>query len=122
MPCPTVDGGIFPDLYVKDVSSKVCDSQAVPTIEKETVATALINGNNGLGAVVGNISMDLAIQKAKTVGIGWVVANSKHFFPTSDLKWIGPKNNFSFPDSNHYGIAGYYSLQAMKSKLIVREF
>jgi L-2-hydroxycarboxylate dehydrogenase (NAD+) len=41
--------------------------------------------------------MKIAIKKAKEVGIGMVVANR----------------------SNHYGIAGYYSLQALDEKLIV---
>ena len=66
------------DLYVKDVSSKVCDGHAVPSIVKETVATALVDGNNGLGAVVGNYSMELAMKKAKDVGIGWVAARSNN--------------------------------------------
>ena len=41
--------------------------------------------------------MDIAIKKAKEFGIGMVVAKG----------------------SNHYGIAGYYSLQALEHNLIV---
>jgi LDH2 family malate/lactate/ureidoglycolate dehydrogenase len=41
--------------------------------------------------------MDLAIKKAKEFGIGMVVCRR----------------------SNHYGIAGYYSMQALKHNLIV---
>ena len=41
--------------------------------------------------------MNLAIQKAKEAGIGMVVAKR----------------------SNHYGIAGYYSMQALKENMIV---
>ena len=36
--------------------------------------TALIEGNNSLGAVVGNYAMGVAIAKAKETGVGWVVA------------------------------------------------
>lgn len=59
-------------MYVNDVKQGVCDGNAVPTITKESVSTALIHGNNGLGPVVGNFCMDLAIKKAKETGIGWV--------------------------------------------------
>ena len=44
--------------------------------------------------------MKLAIKKAKEIGIGMVVANR----------------------SNHYGIAGYYSMQALNDHLIVSFF
>ena len=47
-------------------------------------ATALVDGKNLLGPVVGNFCMDIAIKKAKEFGIGMVVARR----------------------SNHYGIAG----------------
>lgn len=59
-------------MYVNDVKQKMCDGGAIPTIIKESVSTALVNGNNGLGPVVGNFCMDLAIKKAKETGIGWV--------------------------------------------------
>lgn len=54
------------------------DPKAVCSVEKETVATALVNGNNGLGAVVGKFCMDLAIDKAKEAGIGMVVVHGKY--------------------------------------------
>lgn len=53
-------------------------------------------GNNGLGVVVGNFAMDLAVKKAKEIGVGWVVAKG----------------------SNHYGIAGWYTLRALKDGMI----
>ncbi|KAG7153334.1 L-sulfolactate dehydrogenase-like, partial [Homarus americanus] len=59
------------EMYVNDVKQKVCDGDALPSITKESVSTALVNGNNGLGPVVGNFCMDLAVQKAKETGIGW---------------------------------------------------
>lgn len=52
----------------------LCDGHAVPEILKESPATAWVDGKSALGAVVGNFCMDLAIKKAKRVGIGWVVA------------------------------------------------
>ena len=85
-------------MYVRDVKAGTTNSKEEPMIIKESPATALVNGNNLLGPVVGNFCMDLAIQKAKEIGIGMVVANR----------------------SNHYGIAGYYSMQALKEHLIVK--
>ena len=38
------------------------------------IFSALVNGNNCLGATVGKYSMNLAIQKCKNVGVGVVTA------------------------------------------------
>ncbi|ETN62069.1 malate dehydrogenase [Anopheles darlingi] len=84
------------EMYINDLHKNACDGAAVPTILNETPATAWVDGNNGLGAVVGNFCMDLAIKKAKEVGVGWVCAKR----------------------SNHYGIAGWYTLRAMKAGCI----
>jgi len=65
-------------------------------IIKETKATALIDGERGLGQVVGKKGMDLAIKKAKETAVGIVAVRN----------------------SNHYGIAGYYSLMALAQDLI----
>lgn len=79
------------DMYIRDLQSKitVCDTE--PKILKETAATAFVDGSNLLGAVIGNFCMDLAIKKAKEVGIGWVVCKG----------------------STHYGYAGHYSNRAV---------
>lgn len=88
------------EMYVKDVKSGICAGGAVPTIEKESVSTALVQGNNGLGPVVGNYCIDLAINKAKQTGIGWVCARG----------------------SNHYGIAGWYAMRASNQGLLGMSF
>lgn len=84
------------DMYVRDVLAKSIDSVDEPSIIKESGATAYVDGNNLLGPVVGNFCMNLAMKKAKEIGIGMVVAKR----------------------SNHYGIAGYYSMQASDQNLI----
>ncbi|XP_073824336.1 uncharacterized oxidoreductase YjmC isoform X1 [Musca autumnalis] len=84
------------EMYLNDLSINSTDGSAVPKILKETPATAWVDGCNGLGAVVGNFCMDLAIKKAKQVGVGWVCAKG----------------------SNHYGIAGWYPMRAMKEGLV----
>ena len=68
------------EMYVQDVETGICDSNAVPTIVNDKFATALVNGQNTLGPVVGNFCMNLAIEKAKAYGVGWVTANSKNIF------------------------------------------
>ncbi|KAH3694000.1 uncharacterized oxidoreductase YjmC-like [Dreissena polymorpha] len=88
------------DLYVNDIRTGITVSKDEPSIEKETVSTAMVCGNNVLGPVVGNFCMKLAIKKAKETGVGWVVANS----------------------SNHYGIAGYYSMLASDEGLLGMSF
>jgi L-2-hydroxycarboxylate dehydrogenase (NAD+) len=65
-------------------------------VVKSTPTTAVIDGHCGLGPVIGYKSMELAIKKAKKYGIGAVAVRN----------------------STHYGIAGYYSLMAIKHGMI----
>src|SRR5947199_10097214 len=54
------------------------DADAV--LEKDSMATGLYEGAKGLGHWVSSLAMKLAIEKAKTYGIGIVtVRNSSHF-------------------------------------------
>ena len=62
----------------------------------ETPSTGVVDGDSGLGLVVAPISMNLAIKKAKEVGTGWV----------------------SVQNSNHFGIAGQYSMMALSHDMI----
>ena len=81
------------DMYMSEVKTGMtsCEDKE-PTIVKESAGTALVEGNNLIGPYVARFCMDLAIQKAKTAGIGFV----------------------SCRGSNHFGIAGWYSLRAME--------
>ncbi|KAL3995584.1 Malate/L-lactate dehydrogenase family protein [Acanthocheilonema viteae] len=88
------------DMYVRDIQKGVCMKDGIPKILKEHAATAWVDGNNLLGPVVGNFCMDIAIKKAKQAGVGWVVAKG----------------------SNHFGIAGWYSIRAMKEGLLGMAF
>ncbi|KAG5677242.1 hypothetical protein PVAND_007016 [Polypedilum vanderplanki] len=84
------------EMYINDLHKNSTDGMCQPEILNETPATAWVDGKNGLGAVVGNFCMDIAIKKAKQVGVGVVAAKR----------------------SNHYGIAGWYTMRAMKEGLI----
>ncbi|XP_069682035.1 uncharacterized oxidoreductase YjmC-like [Periplaneta americana] len=87
-------------IHVEDIKRKVCNGNARPTILRETAATAWVDGNNGMGPVVGNFCMDIAIQKAKKSGIGWVVAKG----------------------SNDFGIAMWYSRLALEHDMVGMAF
>lgn len=65
-------------------------------ILRQTASTATVDGDNGLGLVVGPKANEIAMNKAAEVGTGWV----------------------SVSNTNHYGIAGYYVLEALKRDLI----
>jgi L-2-hydroxycarboxylate dehydrogenase (NAD+) len=62
--------------------------------EKKSVAT--VDGDSGLGLVVGPKANEIAMDKAAQHGSGWV----------------------SVCNTNHYGIASYYSLKALERDMI----
>ncbi len=62
----------------------------------ETPSTAVVDGDAGLGLVVAPFAMQVAIDKAKLVGTGWVTVKN----------------------SNHFGIAGVHSMMALKEDMI----
>ena len=65
-------------------------------IARESPSTATVDGDNGLGLVVGPHANQIAMEKAQGAGTGWV----------------------SVCNTNHYGIAGYYVLEALERDLI----
>lgn len=71
---------------------------ATPNIKilHESPSTAVIDGDGGLGLVVAPYAMQVAIDKAKTAGTGWV----------------------SVQNSNHFGIAGYHAMMALQEDMI----
>jgi LDH2 family malate/lactate/ureidoglycolate dehydrogenase len=57
---------------------------AAPKVVRETAATAVIDGGNGLGHLAMFAAMDLAAAKARDTGIGWVgVRGSNHAGPAA---------------------------------------
>lgn len=67
-------------LYVRRL--KAGTTRAVPKVSvvEESMATALLDGDAGLGQVVGQKAMRIAVAKALESGVGIVVArNSSHF-------------------------------------------
>ena len=64
-------------------------------IVHETPLSAVIDGHNGMGQLLGHYAMNLAIEKAKKSCVGIVTVRN----------------------SNHFGIAGYYAKMASKEGL-----
>jgi L-2-hydroxycarboxylate dehydrogenase (NAD+) len=82
--------------YFDLLSAGRINPRARPRIVRETASTATVDGDNGLGLVVGPWANRVAMEKAQGAGTGWVSACN----------------------SNHFGIAGYYVLQALERSLI----
>ncbi len=62
----------------------------------ETPSTAVVDGDSGLGLVIAPYAMQIAIEKAKNVGTGWV----------------------SVQNSNHFGIAAQHAMMALEHNMI----
>ena len=65
-------------------------------IVRDKLSVAAVDGDNGLGLVVGPKANEIAMEKAEKYGSGWV----------------------SVCHTNHFGIAGYYPLKALERDLI----
>ena len=65
-------------------------------VVRETASTACVDGDNGLGLVVGPRANEIAMEKAKAAGSGWVAVRN----------------------TTHFGIAGSYSLRAIENDMI----
>ena len=82
--------------YVRLWEAKRVNAKPEIKIIHETPSTAVIDGDSGLGLVVAPFAMQVAIDKAKNVGTGWV----------------------SVQNSNHFGIAGYHAMMALQHDMI----
>ena len=82
--------------YHKGIEKGLIHVQAKPEIVFETPVSAVIDGHDGMGQLLGIYAMELAIEKAKTTGMAVV----------------------SVKNSNHFGIAGYYAKMACDQGLM----
>lgn len=65
-------------------------------VVREGPTTAVLDGNHGMGHVIGKRAMEMAIAKAQEYGLGMTAVRN----------------------SSHYGIAGYYTLLAAEAGMI----
>lgn len=82
--------------YMPRLKVKVVEPVTKVEIERQTVSAALVDGKNGMGAVVGSEAMKIAIDKAAQTGIG--VVGVKH--------------------SNHFGTAAYFTMKALGKDMV----
>jgi len=82
--------------YVRLWEAKRINATPSIKIVHETPSTAVVDGDAGLGLVVAPFAMQVAIEKAKNVGTGWV----------------------SVRNSNHFGIAGCHAMMALPHDMI----
>ncbi len=83
-------------MYYDRIKLGIQYAQTKIDIIKDRYATAVWDGNHGMGHVVGHKAMQTAIEKAKLYGMGSVAVRN----------------------STHYGICGYYADMAAKADMI----
>ena len=82
--------------YVRLWEAKRINTDASIKVVHETPSTAVVDGDRGLGLVVGPFAMKVAIEKAANVGSGWVAVKN----------------------SNHFGIAASHAMMALEKDMI----
>ena len=82
--------------YVRLWEAKRINATPDIRVVHETPSTAVVDGDSGLGLVVGPRAMEIAIEKARVAGTGWVAVRN----------------------SNHFGIAGYHAMMALAHDMI----
>ena len=88
--------GRFKPIYIDRIKDGIQNPVTNFEIVKDHLATAVVDGHDGMGHVIGKKCMQMAIDKAKKYGLGMVVARN----------------------STHYGIAGYYATMAANEDMI----
>ena len=86
----------FKPVYIDRIKAGIQNPVTNFEIIKETETTAVVDGHDGMGQVIGYKAMKMAIEKAKKYGMGMVVVRN----------------------SCHYGIAGYYTTMATEAGCI----
>ena len=78
--------------YAKRFADGLVDAGAPWEVVKESPALALVDAHNGIGTVAATSAMRLAIEKAKSCGIGQVVVrNSTHFGSSAVHACLAPE-------------------------------
>ena len=82
--------------YVGQFNQGVLNPTPQIKIERETPGTATIDGDRGLGIILGRRGMDIAIEKAKHVGVGMVTMHH----------------------SGHLGAVGHFAMLAAQQDMV----
>jgi LDH2 family malate/lactate/ureidoglycolate dehydrogenase len=84
------------DFYYDRIKNGTLNPVTECEVIRDGFTTAVIDGHDGLGHVIAKKAMEIAILKARKYGMGMTAVRN----------------------SNHYGIAGYYVLQAVKEGMM----
>lgn len=82
--------------YIRLWDAKRINTKPAIRIVHESPSTAVVDGDGGLGLVVAPRAMEIALEKARVAGTGWVAVKN----------------------SNHFGIAGYHAMMALQHDMI----
>ncbi len=82
--------------YESGLRTGVMDPQVIPTVLKETPISLVLDANGAMGMSLSERTMEETIEKARTNGAAFA----------------------SIRNSNHFGIAGYYSEMAAREDMI----
>lgn len=82
--------------YVEMLSHNRINPKPNIRMVRENPSVGTVDGDNGLGLIVGPFANNIAMEKAEKVGSGWI----------------------SVFHTNHFGIAGYYPTKALEKDLI----
>lgn len=86
----------FKPIYMDRIKIGIQNPVTNFEVVRETPTTAVVDGHDGMGQVIGYKAMKMAIDKAKKYGMGMVAVRN----------------------SCHYGIAGYFASMAIKEGMI----
>lgn len=86
---------MVPAYHERSLTGRV-NMRAVPRVLRETLVSAVVDGDGGLGHEPGRQAMEIAITKARAIGVGVVVVRN----------------------SSHFGAAGFYSGMAAEAGLV----
>ena len=82
--------------YVNNLKCGGWSAKRKMIVERKSNSTALLNGNDGIGVITAFKAMEMAIELAKTTGVGIVNVRG----------------------GGHFGTAAYYSMMAQKADMI----
>jgi L-2-hydroxycarboxylate dehydrogenase (NAD+) len=88
--------GRFKPIYVDRIRTGILNPVTEFEVVREGQTTAVIDGHNGMGHVIGKRAMQMTIDKARASGLGMAVVRN----------------------STHYGAACYYPLMAIAAGMI----
>jgi L-2-hydroxycarboxylate dehydrogenase (NAD+) len=88
--------GRLKPIYIDRITQGILNPVTNIEVVKDDTTTAVLDGHNGMGHVVGKKAMEMAIAKAKEYGMGMVAVRN----------------------STHYGISGYYVTMATDHDMI----